>query len=128
VNPTTVAFWIGIERPEGPFPPPPHLRSGLPDCRSSIERAVSRVGSRGGENAACSSKRKPSSAGDRDFEPLEAATMATGSLSVGGLLVIGVSGDCVEASISDEPFDRRHGRSYPGPVWVDVCCDAPRVV
>jgi hypothetical protein len=51
-----------------------------------------------------------------------------GHLSIGGLLTIGVSGDCVEASISDEPFDRRHGRSYPGPVWVDVCCDAPRVV
>ena len=28
VNPTTVTFWMGIERPEGPFPPPPHLRSG----------------------------------------------------------------------------------------------------
>ena len=73
-------------------------------------------------------KRKPSSAGDRDFEPLQVATMATGPLSVGRLLAVGVSGDCVEASISDEPFDRRHGRSYPGPVWVDVCCDAPRVV
>src|SRR5207244_351617 len=33
-----------------------------------------------------------------------------------------------EASISDEPFDRRHGRSYPGPVWVNVRSDAPRVV
>ena len=48
-------------------------------------------------------KRKPSSAGDRDFEPLQVATMATGPLSVGGLLAVGVSGDCVEASISDEP-------------------------
>ena len=54
--------------------------------------------------------------------------MATGPLSVGGLLAVGVSGDCVEASISDEPFDRWHGRSYPSPVWVDVCGDAPRVV
>jgi hypothetical protein len=51
-----------------------------------------------------------------------------GPLSVGGLLAVGVSGECVEASISDEPFDRWHGRSYPGPVWVGVCCDAPRVV
>ena len=39
--------------------------------------------------------------------------VAAGPLSVGGLLAVGVSGDCVEASISDEPFDRRHGRSIP---------------
>jgi hypothetical protein len=97
----------------------PPERSGHDHARSnrsvSIEGAVSRVGSGGGESAACSWKGKSSSAGDPDFEPLQAATMATGALSVGGLLAIGVSGDCVEASISDEPLDRRHGRSYPRP-------------
>ena len=76
----------------------------------------------------CSWKRKRSTAGDRDFEPSQVATTAKAPLSVGGLLAVGVSGDCVEASFSDESFDRRHGRSYPGPVWVDICCDAPRVV
>jgi hypothetical protein len=65
---------------------------------------------------------------DPGFKPLQVANLGAGPLSVGGLLAFGVSGDCVKASISDEPFDRRHGRSYPGPVWVDVCCDAPRVV
>ena len=80
-----------------------------------------------GRRCCCSWKRKRSAAGDRDFEPLQVAT-TKGPLSVGGLLAVGVSGDCVEASFSNEPFDRRHGRSYPGPVWVDICCDAPRVV
>ena len=64
----------------------------------------------------------------RKFEPLRPAARASGPLSVCGLLANGVSGDRVEASISDESVDHRHGRSDPGPMWVDVCRDAPRVV
>lgn len=50
-----------------------------------------------------------------------------GPLSIGRLFAVGVSGDCVKASIREEPFDRRDGRPYPGPVWVDVRRDAPRM-
>ena len=52
----------------------------------------------------------------------------TTSLSVRRLLVGGVRFDCVEASISDQTLDRRHGRPDPGPVWVDIRRDAPRAV
>ena len=51
-----------------------------------------------------------------------------GPLSIGRLFAVGVNGDCVKASIREEPFDRRDGRPYPGPVWVDVRRDAPRMV